>query len=453
MSNGESLSKRSIYSVSALNHAARDLLESEFPLIWVEGEISNLARPASGHIYFSLKDESAQLRCAMFKMRNRQVAFRPENGQQVLVQGRLSVYPARGDYQLIAEHMEAAGDGTLRRQFELLKQRLQAEGLFAAERKQPLPTLPRRLGIITSPSGAAIHDILHVLQRRFPGIPVLIYPVPVQGAEAPGAIVEALRTANTCAECDVLILARGGGSLEDLWAFNDEAVARAIAASSIPVVSAVGHEVDVSIADFAADLRAPTPSAAAELVSPDRQEWLAVCRGWRQRLLRAWQGQMAHRRQHLDWLRRQLKHPDQRLRDRAQRLDELEQRLILAQRSRLQQAHARLDTLLTRLHAHSPARRLRELHLRLDQLRHANHSAIKHSLSFNRARLDNLARALNAVSPLATLGRGFAIVQTPDGRVVRNAQELQVGDPVRARLGSGQLDCRVEAVHEATEEQ
>ena len=439
---------RQVYSVSDLNHAARDLLESEFPLIWVEGEISNLARPASGHIYFSLKDESAQLRCAMFKMRNRLVNFRPENGQQVLVRGRLSLYPARGDYQLIAEHMEEAGDGVLRRQFELLKQKLLAEGLFDEAGKQALPELPQRLGIITSPTGAAIRDILSVLKRRFPGIPVLIYPVPVQGTEAPPAIVEALQTAAKRNECDLLILARGGGSLEDLWAFNDEAVARAIHACPIPLVSAVGHEVDFTIADFVADLRAPTPSAAAELVSPDRAEWHSTFVGWQQRLLRSWQARMAQHRQHLDSLRRQLKHPGQRLRERAQRLDDLEQRLNLAQQARLHQQQARLGTLAARLHGRSPAQRLREIKIRLGNLQHRSRSAMHTRLNQHRARLGNLSRALDAVSPLATLGRGYAIVQTSDGKVVRKATEVNVGDHVNARLGSGQLGCRVEAVHE-----
>ena len=422
-------------------------MEGHFPLIWVEGEISNLARPASGHIYFSLKDSDAQLRCAMFKMRNRLTNFRPENGQQVLVRGRVSLYPARGDYQLIAEHMEEAGDGALRRQFELLKQKLHSEGLFDEAVKQELPELPTRLGIITSPTGAAIRDIISVLKRRFPGIPVLIYPVPVQGSEAPPAIVAALKNAAKRDECDLLILARGGGSLEDLWAFNDEAVARAIHACDIPTVSAIGHEVDFTIADFVADLRAPTPSAAAELVSPDRDEWLGTFASWQRRLLRSWQGRVAQHRQQLDWLQRQLKHPGQRLRERAQRLDELEQRLNLAQQSRLRQQQARLSTLSARLHGRSPAQRLRELRLRLDRLQHANRSAISARLTQQRARLDNLGRALNAVSPLATLSRGYAIVQMPDGKVVRKSDEVSAGDNITTRLGSGRLDCRIEAVH------
>jgi exodeoxyribonuclease VII large subunit len=439
--------ERDIYSVSELNNAARDLLEGHFPLIWVEGEISNLARPASGHIYFSLKDANAQLRCAMFKMRNQRVNFRPENGQQILVRGRLSLYPARGDYQLIAEHMEEAGDGALRRQFELLKHKLHSEGLFDEAHKQPLPELPTRLGIITSPTGAAIRDILSVLKRRFPGIPVLIYPVPVQGAEAPPAIVEALQNAGKRDECDVLILARGGGSLEDLWAFNDEAVARAIHACDIPVVSAIGHEVDFTIADFVADLRAPTPSAAAELVSPDRNEWLDIFTGWQQRLSRAWRARLSRHQQRLDALRRHLKHPGQRLRERAQRLDDLEQRLNLAQQAQFRHRQARLNTLRARLNGLSPAMRLREIRLRLNNLQHSSRNAIKSKLTQQRARLGNLSRALDAVSPLATLGRGYAIVQKPDGQVVRKSSEVHVGEQLSTRLGSGRLDCRVEAVH------
>jgi len=302
--------------------------------------------------------------------------------------------------------------------------------------------------VITSPTGAAIRDIISVLKRRFPGIPVLIYPVPVQGIEAPPAIVTALQNAGKRNECDVLILARGGGSLEDLWAFNDEAVARAIHTCPIPVVSAIGHEVDFTIADFVADLRAPTPSAAAERASPDRDEWKNTFAGWQQRLLRSWQQRIARQRQHLDGLRRQLKHPGQHLRERAQRLDELEQRLNFAQQARLRQQQARLGTLQARLHGYSPAQRLREMRLRLDKLRHNHRNAITATLAQQHARLGSLSRALNAVSPLATLGRGYAIVQKPDGNVVRKANELRVGDKIHTRLDNGRLDCRVEAVHQ-----
>jgi exodeoxyribonuclease VII large subunit len=267
------LPERDIYSVSRLVRETRAVLEGSFPLLWISGEISNLAQPASGHIYFSLKDEIAQVRCAMFRMRRQQLRFQPANGQQVLVRARVSLYEARGELQLIVEHMEPAGEGALRLAFEQLKQKLGAEGLFDSDKKKPLPELPRQLGIITSPSGAAIRDLLSVLRRRFPALPVVLYPVQVQGTEAPRQIVRMLQLANRREECDVLILSRGGGSLEDLQPFNEEAVARAIHASRIPVVSGVGHEIDFTIADFVADHRAPTPSAAAELVAPDRLAW------------------------------------------------------------------------------------------------------------------------------------------------------------------------------------
>lgn len=440
--------RREIYSIAQLNREARTLLESNFPLIWVEGEVSNLARPASGHLYFTLKDEQAQVRCAMFRMRRRLLNFQPENGSAVLARVRVSLYEARGDYQLIVEHLEEAGDGRLRRQFEQLKQRLAAEGLFDADRKRPLPDLPRRIGVITSPSGAAIRDVLSVLKRRFPAIPVLIYPVPVQGSEAPPAIVAALRSAARRSECDLLLLTRGGGSLEDLWAFNDEAVARAIADSPIPVVSAVGHEIDVTIADFAADVRAATPSAAAELISPDRDEWLGTLRHWRGRLARAIQARLHHEQQHLRAIGRHLKRPDQRLREQAQRLDELELRLGRALRAQLRDRQRRLDTLCARLHGQSPGRRLAALQSHLDADRQRLRTAMAQRLAQNRQRLAALARALDTVSPLATLARGYAIVQRPDGRVIRKASEVNIGEPLNIRLGKGRLDCRVEGIHE-----
>ncbi|NOX75413.1 MAG: exodeoxyribonuclease VII large subunit [Gammaproteobacteria bacterium] len=440
------IASRQVFSVSELNTEARDLLEGRFPLIWVEGEISNLARPASGHIYFSLKDETAQVRCAMFKMRNRRLDFRPDNGQQVLLRAKVSLYPARGDFQLIGEHMEAAGDGALRRQFDQLKHRLRDEGLFDEHLKQPLPKLPTRLGVITSPTGAAIRDILSVLKRRFPGIPVLIYPVPVQGAEAPAAIVDALQNAARRDECDVLILARGGGSLEDLWAFNDEAVARAIHTCPLPVVSGIGHEVDFTIADFVADLRAPTPSAAAERVSPDRDEWRGLLKSWENRLIRRWRERLSRQRQTVNGLFRQLKHPGQRLREKAQRLDDLEQRLVLAANSQSNQRRSRLATVQAHLRGHSPKHRLRELRLRLQTLARAGRNAIGTKLARDGQRLSTVARALDTVSPLATLARGYAIVQTDDGRVLRRADDAQMGDTVEARLGRGSLICRVEKV-------
>jgi exodeoxyribonuclease VII large subunit len=269
--------ERDVYSVSRLNREARVLLERGFGTLWLEAEISNFSRPSSGHWYFCLKDAAAQVRCAMFRQRNMLCAFTARDGQKVLVRARIGLYEPRGEFQLIVDHLEDAGLGALQRQFEELRARLAAEGLFATARKRPLPTLPKRIGVITSPTGAAVRDILHVLARRFPAVAVLIYPVAVQGAQAPAELVAALKTAAARQECDVLILARGGGSLEDLWAFNDEKLARAIVASPIPVISGVGHEVDFTIADFAADVRAPTPSAAAELVVPDAEEWLTTC--------------------------------------------------------------------------------------------------------------------------------------------------------------------------------
>ena len=440
--------ERQILTISELNAEARALLEGNFPLIWVEGEISNLARPASGHLYFTLKDEAAQVRCAMFKLRNRLLDFRPENGTAVLARVRVSLYEARGEFQLIVEHMEEAGDGRLRRQFELLKHQLASEGLFDPAHKQALPSLPRRIGVITSPTGAAIRDILSVLKRRFPAIPVLIYPVAVQGEAAPAAIVDALHRAGERRDCDLLIVSRGGGSLEDLWAFNDQAVARAIYACPIPVVSAVGHEIDFTIADFVADVRAPTPSAAAELVTPDRAEWLENLGHWQQRLQRAQQTLLRHKRQALQALSRQLKHPGQRLREQSQRLDDLENRMALALRARLRGTEGRLTALQARLQGRSPSQRLRELGLRLAHLQRRHATSMQQRLEDERRRLASLSRALDAVSPLATLGRGYAIVQHADGRVVRRADEVIIGERLETRLYQGRLICRVEEKRE-----
>src|SRR3990172_11056784 len=305
--------QRDIYSISRLNHEVRGMLEADFPMIWVEGEISNIARPSSGHLYFSLKDETAQVRCAMFRTRSRHIGLNPDNGMQVLARARVSLYEPRGDFQLIVEQMEETGDGALRRAFELLKQRLSAEGLFDPAHKIPLPALPRQIGIITSPSGAAIRDILHVLKRRFPALPVLIYSIPVQGASAAPEIARMINLAAQRNECDVLILARGGGSLEDLWAFNEEMVARAIYHCPIPIITGIGHEIDFTIADFAADVRAPTPSAAAELVSPDRAQMLHVVKNVEARLAHLARAMLARQRERLTWLQRRLVHPGRRV--------------------------------------------------------------------------------------------------------------------------------------------
>ncbi|PWG63852.1 exodeoxyribonuclease VII large subunit [Sediminicurvatus halobius] len=440
-----------VYSVSRLAEEVRLLLDGAFPLLWVEGEISNLARPRSGHVYFTLKDERAQVRCALFRNRAQRLRFQPGHGERVLVRARVSLYVPRGDFQLIVEHMEPAGHGALQRAFEALKARLDAEGLFAVEHKRALPALPRRLGVITSPTGAALRDVLTVLRRRFPALPVLIYPVPVQGEGAAEAIAAAIRRAGERAEVDALLITRGGGSLEDLWAFNEEVVARAIHACPLPVVSAVGHEVDVSIADLVADQRAPTPSAAAELLSPDGEAWARQLEGTAQRLARAQQRRLGDTRQRLETLARRLQaqHPGRRLQERAQRLDEIEQRLAHALRQRLAGAEARLGHAQERLLALSPRQRIARLDEHTLALRRRLAAAVQRDLERRGARLGASARALEAVSPLATLGRGYAIVRrAEDDAILRRAGDVSIGEEVRALLHEGSLRCRVEG-HEA----
>lgn len=378
------------------------LLEDAFPPLWVEGEISNFSCPASGHWYFSLKDQNAQVRCAFFQGRNRNITFKPANGLHVIARGKISLYQPRGDFQLIIDTLEEAGSGALQRAFEALKTRLNQEGLFDPLRKKSLPVLPTCIGVITSPTGAAIKDILTVLKRRFPAIPIIIYPTAVQGENAAPQIARALSIANERKECDVLIVGRGGGSLEDLWAFNEEAVARAIAASTIPVVSAIGHEIDFTIADFVADKRAPTPSAAAELIVPDQAEWSQRLHKLYQLLFRCIKNELEHANKTLTHLIKRLRHPGQRIQEQLQHMDELEQRLQRA-----------LNTIL----------------------------------NMARHKLDNMSRALHAVSPLATLTRGYAIVtREKTGEILRNAHQTFIGDKVITRLGEGELVCEVEKI-------
>jgi len=437
--------ERSLYTVSRLNREVRLLLDNGMPVVWVEGELSNFSQPASGHWYFTLKDRDAQVRAAMFRQRNLGVGFTPKSGQQVVVRGRVGLYEPRGDYQLIVEHLEEAGVGALKREFERLKARLSAEGLFAQELKRPLPTLPRRIGVITSPTGAAIRDILHILKRRFAPAEVLIYPVPVQGAAAVPALIEALNLASARAECDVLIVARGGGSIEDLWAFNDEGVARAIRASSIPVVSGVGHEIDFTIADFVADVRAPTPSGAAEIVTPDRAELVAGLRTSGGRLVQAMQRELRAATVRLTNAQRrlQLTHPGIRLQQQAQRLDDFDLRLTQAVRATLLRQGGRLGTLLTRLLQASPERRLADARARGDQLAVRLHHAIEARLQTAQHRLALAQNQLHAVSPLATLSRGFAVVTRADGGLVTDAGSVNEGDEIRALLQQGALRARV----------
>lgn len=440
--------QRDILTVSRLNREARLLLEQGLGTIWLEGEISNLTRAASGHWYFSLKDANAQVRCAMFRGANLRVRFAVRDGSQVIARGRVGLYEARGEFQFVAEHLEEAGEGALRRRFEQLKQKLRQEGLFEPISKRPLPLLPKRIGVITSPTGAAIRDILHVLARRFPAVPVLIYPVAVQGEAAPREIAHALALAGQRAECDVLIVGRGGGSLEDLWAFNEEIVARAIHACPIAIVSAVGHETDVTIADFVADERAPTPSAAAERVVPDRAEWLRRFRLLDTRMMNGMRRRIGELRTKLALQQKGLQgsHPNNRLREHAQRLDDLQGRLTAVTELRLARAHTRLTKARALLERASPARRLQALRQRLDGRRIALASAGRNGMALRRNRLHLAMRTLDAVSPLATLARGYAIVQETSGQVVVDAGALRPGDAIVARLARGRVAARVEQV-------
>ncbi len=435
-------SPRHVFTPSSLNRLARDLIEDALGSIWIEGELSNVARPASGHLYFTLKDSAAQVRCAMFRPRSTWLPFRPVDGMQVLVRARASVYEARGEFQVVAEHMELAGEGALRREYEALKARLEAAGLFDPARKRPLPARPQRIGVITSPSGAAVRDVLHVLARRFPLVEVEILPVPVQGREAPPAIVAMLRAASAAARHDVLVLARGGGSLEDLWAFNDEGVAHAIAASAIPVVSAIGHETDFTIADFVADLRAATPSAAAERLVPDRDELARHLTGHL-----AWLGSRMKRRleasnQRLDHLhaRLQAQRPSARLARGARQLDEVRARLLRAIDAASRRVRVRLDGSGARMRAAHPRKRLDEATRRGTLARRALEQATLLGLDRRRRHLAELARTLHAVSPLATLSRGYAILLEPaTRRVMRGVDEVRAAGRVTALLGDGEI--------------
>lgn len=428
---------RHIFSVSELNREARSLLEGSFPSIRVEGEISNLARPASGHLYFSLKDAKAQVRCALFKNRALHLPAQPENGMQVLIRAGVSLYEGRGEFQLIVEYLEPSGAGALQRQFEELKRRLDAEGLFRPEDKQPIPIMPKCIGVITSPTGAAIRDILSVLGRRYPGIGVIVYPVPVQGAEAPRKIREMLAIAESRAEVDVLILARGGGSLEDLWAFNDESLARAIHACRLPIISAVGHEIDFTIADFVADQRAPTPSAAAELVSPSREQLLRQLDRYNSLLVRRINQQLRGHRDRVKGLWRRLPHPLGILRQFSQRLDDLSLRGQRALRGNLQQRRADLNRLRSLLIVQNPNRQLALQRQRCRQLDDRLRRAQASGLHGKNEQLLRLRRSLDTLSPLATLARGYAIVQKNNGDIVRDAVELQMGETLDARFGKG----------------
>ncbi len=438
-----------IFTVSELNGAVRELLEHSFGLLWVEGELSNLARPRSGHIYFSLKDGSAQVRCALFRHKARLLRTPLAEGARIRLRARVSLYTTRGDYQLIVEHVEAAGDGALKRAFEQLKAKLDAEGLFAMERKRELHAAPARIGVITSATGAAIRDVLSVAARRYPLGAVRVYPVPVQGSAAPAAIVAALARAAARADCDVLLLVRGGGSLEDLQAFNDEAVARTIAADTVPIVTGIGHEVDVTIADFAADVRAATPSAAAERACPDWATRTAALPELTARLHARMAARLTAAQERLDGLSRRLtrQHPRRRLEAPMQRLDEVElrlQRIIETHLARQQAHHA---TVTRRLRQTAPETKIAAERASCQALARRLSAAQRLRVAAAEQQLRAAMRALHSVSPLKTLERGYAIARDAHSRIVRAADSVSVDEIIAVDLARGRLDCAVRTIH------
>jgi exodeoxyribonuclease VII large subunit len=456
---------RRIFGVRELVTSVRAHLEKAFPDLWVEGEISNYRPAESGHLYFTLKDGDAQLRIVMFRTQARLLRFKPQNGMQVITRGRITMYEARGEMQLLAEYMEPMGAGALQVAFEQLKAKLAAEGLFAADRKKPLPMLPRRIGVITSPRGAVIQDILNVIGRRHRSLGVLIYPAQVQGASAAGEVTAGIRYFNRESESqqsgdgrgarsgyavDVILIARGGGSIEDLAAFNDEALARAIAASKIPILSAVGHETDFTICDFVADLRAPTPSAAAEIVIRSRQELDTAVSTLRERLRRAAQYKLLSARQSLTSLatQRVFARMEDAISRRQQRIDDLAFRLESLLRARLAHAGRRLDLALLHLHQRDLRQQLEMRRRELLSRTQALMTAMRQSLMQNRSRLEQANGKLATLSPLAILDRGYSLVFNAGGELVKDVRQLQPGDAIQARLAHGQVDARVESLHE-----
>ncbi|MEG0800991.1 MAG: exodeoxyribonuclease VII large subunit [Citrobacter sp.] len=438
----------SIFTVSRLNQAVRLLLEQEMGQVWISGEISNFTQPSSGHWYFTLKDDTAQVRCAMFRNSNRRVTFRPQHGQQVLVRANITLYEPRGDYQIIVESMQPAGEGLLQQKYEQLKATLQAEGLFDQQFKQPLPSPAHCVGVITSKTGAALHDILHVLKRRDPSLPVIIYPTAVQGDDAPGQIVRAIKLANARNECDVLIVGRGGGSLEDLWSFNDERVARAIFASRIPVVSAVGHETDVTIADFVGDLRAPTPSAAAEIVSRNQQELLRQIQNGQQRLEMAMDYFLANRTRRFTQIhhRLQQQHPQLRLVRQQTALERLQKRMSFALENQLKRTVSYQQRIIQRLNHQNPQPRIYRAQTRIQQLEYRLAENVRARLSSTRQRFGNAVTHLEAVSPLSTLARGYSVTSVTGGKVLKQTKQVKAGDMLTTRLADGWVESEVKGV-------
>ena len=434
-----------IYSVSQLNQSVRLMLENQLGAVWLTGEISNFSQPVSGHWYLSLKDENAQVRCAMFRMKNLRVSFRPINGMQVLVRANVSLYEPRGDYQLIIESMHLAGEGLLMQQFEALKLKLAAEGLFAQHLKKNLPHFSKAVGIITSKTGAALQDILHILQRRDPSLKIIIYPTAVQGKDAATEIAQMIELANQRQEVDVLIVGRGGGSLEDLWCFNEEMVARAIFHSHLPVISAVGHETDVTIADFVADVRAPTPSAAAELVSRNQTELLQQLQYRRQRLEIALDRLFAEKQQKLKHLSLRLhnQHPQAQLRIQQQLITQLSHRLQQSLRHRWQKKAENLTALSIRLYKNPLPLRLQQYEQQLAQLKVRLNSHMNLMLSLQQKQLAHLCGKLDSLSPLKVLARGYSITQNQQNLTIRSIKDVNVGEQIKTRLPDGDIISQV----------
>ena len=437
-----SIPQRQVLSVSQLNRQARMTIEQRFNQIWVSGELSSFARPSSGHWYFTLKDNDAQVRCAMFANANRRARMQPANGQQVLLRGRVSLYEGRGEFQIIVEHMEPAGEGALRAAFDALKRQLDAEGLFDTARKRPLPALPKHVVVVTSPTGAALTDILSVWRRRFPALNVTLVPTAVQGADAEQDILEALARAQDLSP-DVVLLTRGGGSMEDLWVFNAESIARSIAAIRIPVVSAVGHEIDVSIADFVADLRAPTPSAAAELIAPDGAELQQVLLGQLNRLGLVLRSDLQQRKLRLEKNTAGLVNPQRYCLQAAQRVDDLTARLTRSMDSHLATPAVALEETRKRLHAQRPDRLVVALGKRLGntklQLIHSAHRALEQKQN----KLGAAARILESLSPLPTLARGYTVVRSASGTVLSSTTDLAAGHEILGQMQDGAFTATI----------
>ena len=440
-------SVKETYTVSRIVREARGMLVDAFPLIWVEGEVSNLAMPASGHIYFVLKDKLAQVRCAMFRNYQQNLRFTPENGMQLLVRARVTLYEKRGEFQLVAEHIEEAGSGALQRAYEALKQRLAEQGLFAKTHKQPLPSFPRTIGVISSPDAAAVHDILTVLNRRFPATDVIVYPALVQGKAAAKQIIEAVLVADKRRECDVLIISRGGGSLEDLWSFNDEKLAHTVFACKIPIISAVGHEIDFTIIDFVADVRASTPSAAAEMVVPDKNEYFNSIDDYSRRLRLLMGHYLNSQKRYIYQLKQRLSHPTVQIDKNRQRLEHLAEKLRFVWTKLIKSKRDRLR--FWRMKLKHPQDKIILEKLKLKQCNRRLHNTIQHVLQHHKTYLGQQMHTLKVVSPLNTLERGYSItLSNKDGHVLTKVADTKIGDSINVRLNHGTLDCQITKIND-----